>query len=593
MGLLCFSMMAIRGTHVQPDRVTRVLVNLLSTALTLLILSGCNALPNNADTGPATTLIGDDPLNSEGGPNRLSGQVSEEATVWRLGSLEGFCSAQYGGVEGGLVVDDVLLSTDALFDTADPTLSEAGGAVLEQLARRLASYEDVKRIELVGHADKRGSASKNYQLALGRAESVRAWLQNNLSEPIDMRVLSLGESQSSGPKFGHSLANDRRVDVRIIVAGTTGNSIDSTLCSLPSAPGQTAHGSALQVNANAVLSGGAMRNRLDPFRDELPLSPGDQLQLAIAGDEDLNGVYEVSIGGGIDIPLLGRLVVMGLTVPAVKAILADELVDQQLIRPDAVSVDAHIVEYAPIEVFVRGAVFNKGRVSINNAKAELLELRAIREGGDDGKGRLLSFALQQAGGVRPDADLSSIQILRNGKTIPVNLNGLVHGELVRDVPLVSGDEIVVASTGRFDKALVSPTQITPPGIRIFVSNTTTPVFGNASAHITKDETNVPYGTRVAQALTSINCVGGAAGVNAARRTILISKDYQTGQVAVTERSVQRLLREPNRLDVNPFLMPGDSLACFDADVSNIREIAKVFADLLSPLVAFSMIFGRF
>ena len=63
-------------------------------------------------------------------------------------------------------------------------------------------------------------------------------------------------------------------------------------------------------------------------------------------------------------------------------------------------------------------------------------------------------------------------------------------------------------------------------------------------------------------------------------------------MSITERSVQRLLREPNRLDVNPFLMPGDAVACFDSDVSNFRELAKVFNDLFSPLVALSVIFGQ-
>jgi len=280
------------------------------------------------------------------------------------------------------------------------------------------------------------------------------------------------------------------------------------------------------------------------------------------------------------------------TIPAVKKILADELVDQQLIRREAVNVDANVVQWSPVEVFVRGAVFQKGRVSINFFKAEFLELRGLRDGGDDGQGRLLSFALQQAGGVRPDADLANIQILRHGETIPVDLSGLVHGELVRDIPLIAGDEVVVPSTGRFAKELAAPTQITPPGIRIFIANATAPLFGNSSANITKDETSLPYGSRVVHALTTLNCIGGAQSVNAARRTVLVSKDHITGELSVTERSVQRLLREPNRLDVNPFLMPGDAVACFDSDVSNLRELAKTFGDFLSPFSAFSVIFGQ-
>lgn len=560
--------------------------------LCLVFLTGCSVLSNNADTGPVTSVAGAQTIQTKEHQIRMSGNVSKESTVWRLGSLEGFCSSRTdGGSDGSFVVDDVLLSSDALFETAVPEISDSGVTVLEQLARRLDLYSDVKRIELVGHADGRGSASKNFKLAAARAESVRTWLIEQMSNPIDIRVLSLGESKSQKRQYVKELATDRRVDVRIIASGTSGRSIDSTLCSVPSKGGPLATSAALQVNAQKALSDKAKRNRLEAFEGELPLSPGDQIKLIIAGDEDWNGVYEVSVGGGIDIPLLGRQTVSGLTIPAIKTILADELVDQQLIRRSAVNVDASVVEWSPVEVFVRGAVFQKGRVSINFSKPEFLELRALRDGGDDGQGRLLSHALQQAGGVRPDADLANIQILRHGETIPVDLSGLVHGELVRDIPLISGDEVVVPSTGRFEAALAAPTQITPPGIRIFLSNTTAPVFNNSSANITKDETSVPYGSRVIHALTTLNCIGGAQSVNAARRTILISKDHITGELSITERSVQRLLSEPNRIDVNPYLMPGDAIACFDSDVSNIREIAKVFSDVISPFAALSVIFG--
>ncbi len=563
----------------------------LAAAVVLAGISGCMALPHDADSGPVTIMSGNSSV--ENAPERLSGHVSKETTVWRAGSLEGFCSVQFGGDSADLVVDDVLLSTDTLFDTAVPTLSESGLKVMDELSRRLARYEDIKRIELVGHADERGSAAKNYRLAADRAESVRGWLAANINEPLNMRVLSVGESRASEREHVQDLAHDRRVDVRIIASGVTGNNIDTTLCSIAGGDATSTTTTALRVHAQGALSDQVKRNRLEAYNGELPLSPGDQLSLAIAGDEDWNGIYEVSVGGGIDIPLLGRQTVAGLTIPAVKTILADALIDKQLIRPAAVNVDATVVEWAAVEVFVRGAVFQKGRVSINYHKPEVRELRAMRDGGDHGQGRLLSFALQQAGGVRPDADLSSIQILRHGDTIPVDLSGLAHGELARDVPLIAGDEVIVASTGRFDKNLVAPTHVTPPGIRIFSSNATAPVLNNAAAHITKDETSLPYGSRLIQALISMNCIGGAQSVNAARRAVMISTDYITGDFSVTERSVNRLLSEPNRIDVNPFLMPGDSVACFDADVSNIREIARTVTDLLAPMVSLSVIFGQF
>jgi len=560
-----------------------------------MMLVGCYALPSASDSGPVTAVSGAQRTQSATDIKRLRGNVSKESTVWRLGALEGLCSIQAGdGAQPPLIIDDVLLVVDALFHTSESALSESGIGVMHQLKRRLELYENVKRVELVGHADRRGSAAKNYQLAQDRAESVRQWLNNAMPGSLPMRVLSLGESKSKKRGPVSELTNDRRVDVRIIATGGRSASIDSTLCSVPSVAATGASGTAAQISKQqSILARQKNRHRLEPFNGDLPLSPGDQLRIAVAGDEDMDGVYELDLSGGIDIPLIGKQTVAGLTVPALQKVLADELVDKQIIRRSAVNVDAHVVEWSTVEVFVRGAVFNKGRVTINVVKPEILELAAMRRGGDSGQGRLLSFALMQAGGVRPDADLNNIQILRNGETHHINLSGLVLGELARDVPLVSGDEVIVPSTGLFNKELVAPTQVTPPGIRVFMSNATAPVYSNSLAHITKDEAALPYGSRVVHALTSMNCIGGSQSVNAARRTILVSKDHLTGAVSVTERSVQRLLLEPNRLDINPYLMPGDALACFDADISNIREVAKVFSDLLSPLAALSVIFGTF
>ena len=111
--------------------------------------------------------------------------------------------------------------------------------------------------------------------------------------------------------------------------------------------------------------------------------------------------------------------------------------------------------------------------------------------------------------------------------------------------------------------------------------------------LTDEQTAIPYGTRMVQAITSINCIGGTQSVNADRRVVHITKDHLTNELAVVERTVNRVLREINTLDSNPFLMPGDAIACYDSNVHNIREVARVFNDLLSPFVALSVIFGQF
>jgi len=218
----------------------------LSTAF-LVSLVGCNVLPNNADSGPVTSVAGAQTIQAKEHEMRLSGNVSKESTVWRLGSLEGFCSVRNGeGRDGDFVVDDVLLSSDALFETAVPDISESGTKVLEQLVRRLNLYTDIKRVELIGHADERG-----------------------------------GESKSQKTQYVEELATDRRVDVRIIAAGTSGSSIDSTLCSVPSGNDVLANNTALKIHTQSALADKSKRNRLEAYDGDLPLSPGDQLKITI------------------------------------------------------------------------------------------------------------------------------------------------------------------------------------------------------------------------------------------------------------------------------------------------------------------------
>ena len=301
----------------------------------------------------------------------------------------------------------------------------------------------------------------------------------------------------------------------------------------------------------------------------------------------------MTIGGGIDLPLLGSVPVHGLTIPAIKKAVGERLVEKQLIKSHALSVDTSVQQWAPINVFVRGAVFSPGRITINVQKPEERVFINSRNSGDYALDRLLSVALYQSGGVRPDADLSRIKVLRNGNEIEVDLSGVTTGRLVKDLPLVSGDEIVVPTNGVYKIELIRPSPITPPGIRVFISNPTVPILTNGGAAFTKDAFNIPYGTRFLRGLINANCVGGTQHTNASRRGVLVSTNPLTGATEVIERSVQQLISDPDRDDINPHLMPNDGIACYDSEVSNIRDVARSLSDLLAPIVDLTSIFdGR-
>jgi hypothetical protein len=197
--------------------------------------------------------------------------------------------------------------------------------------------------------------------------------------------------------------------------------------------------------------------------------------------------------------------------------------------------------------------------------------------------RLLTEAIRAASGIRPDAKLDQVILLRNGLQIQVDLTGLLTGEAVRDYPLVAGDRIIVPSTGCFQPHLVRPSQITPKGFRVFMSNLIDSAGDNSSAAVGRYATSLPYGTRLLQGAISANCIGGKEWTNAPRKVVLASRNPITGETQVIERSVEDLMRMPNKSDTNPYLMPNDGIACYDSNITNFRDIAATVVDILIPI----------
>jgi len=229
-------------------------------------------------------------------------------------------------------------------------------------------------------------------------------------------------------------------------------------------------------------------------------------------------------------------------------------------------------------VEVSGAVFQPGQVVINEQVPN--DTDTVRETaiGDHALGRTLSIALSHAAGVRPDADLSHITIEHDGETHIVDLTGVITGEATEDPMLAEGDRVTVPSRHCFQEALARPTPITPPGVKVFISNLATPATNNAGAAIGADNTSLAYGTRMLQALVGANCVGGTQITNADRWAVLITTNPATGESEVVERRIEALVRRPDRDAYNPVLMPGDALACYDSNVQNARDVLKSLGD---------------
>ncbi|NJR53460.1 MAG: polysaccharide export protein [Acaryochloris sp. CRU_2_0] len=314
----------------------------------------------------------------------------------------------------------------------------------------------------------------------------------------------------------------------------------------------------------------------------LPLSPGDRLKISIPEGEEFNGIYEVNVDGTLGIPYLEPLPVVGLELPEVQQQVTQSLIQGGFFQPSFLRVSVNLVQWAPIEVFVSGETYLPGRVLINEQSDAEKTQPLVPVTGQYASQRMLTSAIRNAGGIKPNANIQAIQLIRNGQTRLFDLSGIFTGIPVEDVPLVAGDRIVVPDAGEINPSLVRPSAITPVGVKIFLSNLTVPATGNAISGIGRDATSFPYGSRFSHGVTAANCAGGTKTTNAGRRALLVRTDQLTGKTQYLERKVDDILKKSINDAENPFLMANDSIACYDSPTIQARDIVDTIVKFLSP-----------
>lgn len=315
-----------------------------------------------------------------------------------------------------------------------------------------------------------------------------------------------------------------------------------------------------------------------------PLAPGDRLAIRILGDSDrLSGTYVVGTDGTVSLRGSSPSRAGGGSLADFETRLRESLLAAGIVKPLRNAVTVSLIEAAGVSVGVSGAVFEPGAVRAGERTPE--SRIGLKEGavtGDANSARSVATAIRAAGGVRPDADVRTIYLLRDGAYVALDLSGLVHGSAARDIPITDGDRIIVPSGQCFDATLARPTPLTPPGIRVYMSNLTRSANNNAGAAIGKDTTSLPYGTRFLQALVAANCVGGSY-MQSDRRAVLISRNPVTGESVVIERAIEKLVREADRDAYDPYLLPGDAIACYDSRWTNLSEAIGLVSQGISTV----------
>lgn len=163
------------------------------------------------------------------------------------------------------------------------------------------------------------------------------------------------------------------------------------------------------------------------------LGAGDVVKLNVYGNPDLAMEARVSDNGEITVPLVGRVVVGGLSIGEAEKRIASKLESGGYLKKPQVSLIVTQVQSQAVSVL--GSVNRPGRYPLEGGKRSLMDL------------------LAQAGGIAQDGgDTVSLVRTRNGKTEreTIDVVNLVRtGELAQNHNLAAGDVIYVERAPRF------------------------------------------------------------------------------------------------------------------------------------------------
>jgi len=171
------------------------------------------------------------------------------------------------------------------------------------------------------------------------------------------------------------------------------------------------------------------------------VAPQDVLRITVWNHPELNnpsGVLNdlqgrvVNADGTFFYPYVGRIRAAGRTVDAIREELASKL-SKYLVDPQ---VDVAVLNYRGKRAFILGQVEKPGPVPVTDVPLRITDL------------------VSYAGGLKPEADLRRANLLRAGKTVPVDLYALYYeGDISQNIRVEPGDILTVVEN-RYNKIFV-------------------------------------------------------------------------------------------------------------------------------------------
>ncbi|MEC6907163.1 polysaccharide biosynthesis/export family protein [Photobacterium piscicola] len=344
-----------------------------------------------------------------------------------------------------------------------------------------------------------------------------------------------------------------------------------------------------QKYTNSNISGN-INNNIDRIlnKNEI-LSAGDVLNINILNNVTLSKDYIIKSNGNIYLPWIAPIQAEGLSIDELNEKILTSYIANDIFKKDSFYPIITVIKYAPISIKVNGEVFKPGFIIINKNDPILNHYKDL--GISHTEDKMLTLAIKLAGGIKPTADITNVRLVRGGVSYIIDLNGVLSDGGFKDIPLANGDEIYIGSSLCVDTDLIRVSKITPIGIKLFLSNTTIPAENNNLSNINRDTREMPYGSRLMDAVFSANCMGGTESTNSGRGVLLITSLNNDDNLVALKIGTYDLVKHRNNPHYNPYLMNGDKIACYDSGMTNYLAIVKSLTETLLPITLLHGLIG--
>jgi polysaccharide export outer membrane protein len=297
------------------------------------------------------------------------------------------------------------------------------------------------------------------------------------------------------------------------------------------------------------------------------LGSGDRVQLDIFNVPEYsgeNGQFQVLADGSLNLPLVGKVTVEGLTLQQAGALISQSY-DRFLQRPELLTVS--LLERRPLQIGIGGEVNRPGSYTMSViGRADSEEATQIPT---------ITGAIQRAGGITQAANITQIELRRKtGSVCTVNLSTLIsQGSLQEDISLRDGDTIFIPTSTTVDPVATTQLattslagQATQPINIIVVGEVTRP--GAYTVTRVDEKGSLLTVTRALQTAGGINLSSDIRQIQVIRRPKTSNEPIPPIQV-----NLWQLLQGDRTQDI--VLQEGDTIVVPTATNPNPAEVAQI------------------